>query len=288
MPTRFPAPPRRVPLSLRIVNFFNGGTQFGWIFLGVGLIAFRFFGMEADVSFLTFRNADGRTIGQVVRTAPTGASEDDDPVHASHYQYSVAGRVYTGTAYSTGTAPAAGHAVTIEYVEANPARSRVEGMRRAVFGPWILPISAIFPAIGLTVLFFTTRSGMERNRLLRNGILAQGVLKSKRETNMRVNRQMVWELTFEFRDRLGARREVSTRTHLPGDLSDEATEPLLYDPEKPQRAYLLDEAPARPQFDLNGELAGRRAAAIGSLIIPTIVICGWGFLYSLKLGVMTR
>jgi hypothetical protein len=103
-----------------------------------------------------------------------------------------------------------------------------------------------------------------------------------------VNRQMVWALTFEFSDRLGARHTTEVRTSTPAALADESTEPVLYDPERPAHAYVLDELPSRPQFDVNGDLAGRTAGAIGALLIPAIVIGGWGFLYALKYGLLRK
>jgi hypothetical protein len=222
----------------------------------------------------------------VTRVEATGASENEEPVQASHYEYSVAGSTFTGTSYATGWAPESGAAVTVEYDESDPARSRIEGMRRAMFGVWAAPVSAIFPLIGLVILIFATRTGMRRNRLLRQGLLTEGVLKKKEATSMTVNRRRVFKLTFEFTDRLGQRHELITRTSDPGRLQDEASEPLLYDPDHPKRAYLLDEAPARPQFEMNGELVGRTSMAVASLIIPAAVIGGYALLFAARLGLL--
>lgn len=285
-PTRLQAPPRPVPVSLRIINFFNGATQFGWIFLGFGLVGFCLFGLQSDLSIFTFRNATGRVAGRVTSTEETGASENDQRVHASRYEYSVAGNMFDGTAYSSGFAPKPGEPVTVEYVETDPDRSRVAGMRRAHFGFWAAPISSIFPLIGLIIVIAATQAGMRRNRLLRDGMLASGVLKKKRPTSMIVNRRTVWELTFEFTDRHGQRHETTVRTSNPSDLADEATEPLLYDPDDPSRVYLLDDAPARPRFDIDGALEGRSFAAIASLIIPLLIIGSFALYYANRWGLL--
>jgi hypothetical protein len=281
LPTHLPAPPRRVPVSLQIVNFFNIGSQIGWFVFGFGFIFFFVFGLQSDFSFLTFRNAGGRTTGRVIETKSTGASENKQTVKATHYEYSIAGSTLRGTSYTTGSAPEQGAEVTVEYDESNPVRSRIEGMRRGLFGPWGV-VSGIFPLIGLVILYFAAKSGVRRNRLLRDGLLTSGVLTDKEPTNMTVNDRRVWKLTFEFHDRLGQRREASAQTSDPQRLEDESAEPLLYDPGDPSRAYLLDEAPARPQFDMNGELLGRPNAALAALIIPTIVVGGYALLFALK------
>ena len=279
-PLRFTAPPRRIPLSLRVVNFFNVGAQIGWGVFGFGMIFFWVFAGNADFSKFTF-HPDGRVFGRVTRVEGTGASENEQTISATHYQYSVAGELYNGKSYTTGGTPAVEDEVTIEYDEDNPSRSRIEGMRRAMFGPWSV-IVAIFPAVGLAFLIPCTLWGRKRNRLLREGILTTGKVIDVRPTNMTINRQPVWEVVFEFHDRNGQRRECSARSTNTERLQDEDAEPLLYDPEDPSKACALDEAPARPKFDLNGDLEGRPLAAALALILPGIVIGAHALLFAVK------
>ena len=286
MPAHLAAPPRHVPLSLRILNFFNGAAQLGWGVFGFGMIFLWAFGSNADFSFATF-HPGGRTTGRVVRTVETSASENHSRIQASHYQYSVAGSTFEGRSYATGAAPADGAEVAVEYDEGNPKRSRISGMRRAMFGPWVAFV-AVFPLAGFVILFFATRSGIKRNHLLREGILTTGTFLRKEPTNMTVNKRRVWELTFEFKDRAGMRQEVSARTTDTHRLEDESAEPLLYDPNDPARAYLLDEVPSRPRFEGNGEMAGRTVAAGFALLLPLLVIGLNAFAAAMKLGVFSR
>lgn len=270
-PLRFSAPPRRVPLSLRIVNLFNGWSQIGWGVFGFGMIFFWIFAGNADLSFVTFRNPSGRATGRVTRVESTGASEDHQSISANHYEYSVAGQTLQGTSYSLGSSASEGQEVTVEYDEDAPQRSRIEGMRRSQFGPVVM-IVTIFPAIGLVFLIPGTLTGRKRNHLLREGILTTGKCIDRRPTNVRINRQPVWEVVFEFFDRNGQRRECSARAVDTTRLEDEAAEPLLYDPNDPSRAFVLDETPARPAFDPNGDMQGQPGRAIALAIVPGIVI----------------
>ncbi|HVE73287.1 MAG TPA: DUF3592 domain-containing protein [Thermoanaerobaculia bacterium] len=268
-PMHFAAPPRSVPLSLRVLNFFNGAAQLGWAVFGFGMIFAWFFAAHADFSFATF-HVDGETHGRITSVEATGASENEQRVYAHHYEYSVAGQAFQGVSYSTGGNASVGEEVPVDYDEGSPRRSRISGMRRATFGPFAA-IVMIFPAIGFLILYFSTKSGIRRNELLREGILTTGTLIRREPTNMTVNKRRVWELTFEFIDRNGQRREAAARATDTTRLEDEQREPLLYDPQDPEKAYVLDEAPARPRLE-HGELVGRGVGAIAALILPGLVI----------------
>jgi len=271
MPVMLAPPPRRVPLSLALVNVFNLFAQIGWFVFGFGMIfAWAFVG-NADFSAITFRGAHAQKTGTVTRVEETGASENRSQVVAHHYVFSVADTRYDGTSYSTHDRKSAGDTVMIEYDQSNPQRSRILGMRRSPFGPAVIFV-LIFPLIGALFVVFSTASGLRRNRLLRNGLLAGGKLLGRERTNVTVNNRPVWKLTFEFTARDGQRRQATASTTDPSRLEDEAEEPLLYDPDNPTAAYVLDEIPARPQFEPNGELRGRGLAGAMSVIIPGLVI----------------
>jgi hypothetical protein len=274
-------PPRHVPLSLRILNWFNGAALFGWVFFGFGMIFFWVFAGNADLSFLTFRGAHQRAMGKVTSVETSSASINHEHVMTNHYEFSVAGTPVHGKSYSTGSEVSAGDDVTIEYDAADPLRSRIAGMRRAMFGPWLMLV-ALFPAIGVIVIFFSMKYGIKRNRLLRDGVLTTGKLVGKEATNTTINDQRVYAFTFEFTARDGRRGTVVARTSQTRRMEDESDEPLMYDPMDLERAYMLDEVPTRPQID-NGELRGRPTAALFALLLPVGSIGVHGFILWLKM-----
>jgi hypothetical protein len=274
--------PRPVPVSLQIVNFFNGIAQIGWAIFGFGMIFFWAFVMNADLSFVNFRGPHDTVAGKVTRVENTSASVNHQRVQANHYEYSVDGYLFTGVSYSTGGSLSPGQSVDIEYAKGNPSRSRIEGLRRAMFGPGLAFVSLV-PLIGLAILVPATLSGVKRNRLLREGLLATGTLKSKSRTNVTVNNRPLYELTFEFTARDGRHHEAKARSTFTERLEDEAQEPLLYDPADPTCAYMLDEAPARPEIEANGDLRGRPTAAVRSLILPGLMIVVHGAVLLIKL-----
>jgi hypothetical protein len=128
------------------------------------------------------------------------------------------------------------------------------------------------------------RYGNRRARLLRDGVFTTGVLKSKRPTNTRVNNRTVYVLDFEFTARDGRRCIATARTSMTERLTDEREEPLLYNPEKPEDAVMLDDAPSRPRFDETGALMARPVAALWAMVLPALVIAANTLVLLIKLG----
>ena len=263
----FAPAPRHVPFSLRIINAFNVFGQVGWALFAFGSIFFWTFVMNADFSGLTMRGALQRAAARVTEVESTGASVNRQAVMANHYEFSVAGRLYRGVSYGS-SAPTD---VEVEFKDGDPETSRIVGMRRKMFGPGVAFVT-IFPAIGFAIAFFAMRHGIKKNAILRDGLLASGTLVEKVPTNMTVNNQRVFELTFEFTTRNGQRAQAKTRTSQPSRLEDDAQEQLLYDPQKPEDAYLLDEAPAHPKVDGTGALVGHPIGAVLRLVLPAVAI----------------
>jgi hypothetical protein len=287
MSIRFAPPPRSVPMSLVITNLFNAASQFGWALLGFGGIFFWIFAMNADLSFVTFRGPVHRITGEVTEIEKTSASEGGSktrsgtPVYRTHYAYSIAGQRITGTAYSTGRHPTVGETVEVQYALNDPKESRIEGMRRKMFGAGASFV-VIFPLVGLGIAYAGLRVGLKRNHLLRHGLVAMGTMVDKKATNTQINKQTVYELTFEFTTRDGQRHQTKVRSHQPERLQDEAQEPLLYDPARPEKAYFLDDAPSRPVINGTGELEGRGNRALLALILPAIVLISHGLVAFFK------
>jgi Protein of unknown function (DUF3592) len=268
---RFAPPPRSVPFSVAILSSLNPFAQIGWFVLGFGSIFFWAFAGNADFSFVTFRGVLDRASGVVSRVEDTRASEAKRRIYANHYQYSVAGQTFDGVSYSSDSSLSSGDPVEVEYAAGAPGKSRIVGQRRALFGPGIVFVS-IFPLIGLGIVYGATRYGSKRARLLRDGVFTTGTLKAKRPTNTTVNNRRVFELVFEFTARDGRKCEATARSSITDRLEDERQEPLLYDPEKPETAVLLDDAPTRPKFDDTGAMVARPLAALFAMILPAIVI----------------
>jgi hypothetical protein len=248
-------------------------AQIGWFLLGFGSIFFWQLVMQADYSAITDRSAVAHTRGVVTGVEETGEKESKKRVMANHYRFSVNDRAFTGTSYTTGNQVTPGSAVDVEYSPEDPSRSKIAGMRRKKFSAVVAAMTLI-PLGGLFVLIRAMRGGARRAALLRDGILTTGKLEDTRATNMSYNRRRVYVLTFGFTARDGRKHSARVRTSDPSRWDDGAAKAVLYDPGNPDRAFLLDELPSRPELDDMGELRPRRARAMATLILPFIVIIG--------------
>ena len=267
---RLPLPPRAVPLSFVVVNV--AGSKIVWLILAFSSIFFWLFCMRADLSFFTFRPPYAEAQGTVTDISRTAASENRQNIRAVGYSYHVQGAALSGTSYVVGDAPEPGERVTIEYLPNAPQASRIAGMRRDLWSPWILLV-ALWPAITLIIIVAIARAGLRRCRLLREGLQTSGRLVRKRATNTQINGQRVYELTFEYETFDGRQLTTSTRTHLTERLLDEREEPLLYDPIDPSRACLLDSLSSRPALDEAGNVRGASSAAmLFALLFPAFTV----------------
>ncbi len=267
--------PRPVPLSLRISTIFNPIAQIGFFLLAFSSPFFWMFVAHADISALTFHGGIDRTNGTVINVVETNASEGKGRVYEVHYAFSVNAHGYTGVSWISGDSPSSGDVVTVEYRRSNPDSSRVEGMRRDMFGAGAL-VAAIFPLIGLAVVFGSMKWGAKQARLLEHGVAVEGTLVRREATNVRVNRRTVWALTFEFSTLEGAKREATVRTSNPDTVPDNARELVLYDPERPDSAVRIDDLYPLPEIDDGGAIRGVPVRALLSSILPALVIGGNG------------
>ena len=265
-------PPRSVPWLVRSQVLFGGFlSQFGWLFFGFGFIFVWIFGLNADLGGTLFSwRGVATTEGITVNVEPTNATVNDTPVYAYTYSFRVESleTEFQGVSYTTGQQFESGWTVTVEYLKSNPNVSRIHGTRQAMFGPWVLCLVFLFPLIGLVFVVFGLSGGIKANRLLAQGKVTQGVLKSKEPTSTRVNNRPVYKLTFEFRADDGGIYEVVSKTHLLQLLEDEAEEQLVYDPRHPAHAVMMDNLPGSPDID---EMGFIHSTSFTSGVLPLIL-----------------
>jgi hypothetical protein len=275
-------PPRGVPAALRLkVIFGTVEAQVAWAVLGVGMIFFWGFAMNADVaSWYLFRGPLEKATAIIEAFDKTSFSEGGSkhhkgtPVYAVRDRFSAEGTEYRGVSYQTGSAWEGRTRATVEYPRGRPRVSRIVGLRPTPLGPMAASAAAL-PLVGLGIVVWTLRRGMRAVRLLRHGRPALAALKSRVATNASVNEKTVYKLTFEFVDADGVTHAHVVKTHQPEQLEDEEKERLLYDPSNPARAFAVDALPGRPQINESGGLVGESAArGLLSLVIPVASVAG--------------
>ena len=253
---RLVAPPRTVPLSLRVNALFGGMAAFAWGVLLFTTPIFWGFAMNAEVlAPIVFGASAATTDGRVTATGETSSSEDETRIHWVDYSYQVpASPLLSGRSYVTGGAPGVGAELTVEYVPSWPHFSRIVGMRKARFGPGAA-VAVVFPALAAVFVAFSLHAGRRTLRLLREGRVAEATFVSQQPTNTTINGRVVQELTFEYDTPDRGRRRFATSTTDPGNLRDERRETILYLPEEPDTATAVDALPMAVVIDEGGELA---------------------------------
>ncbi len=264
-------PPRKVPwtLSLRVL-LGDGLTLFGWILYCFGMIFVLVFGRNLNVADLTSFHGNLSTVpGVVVEVEDTSMEVNEEEVVGWLFTYEVEGQRLEGFCYTNGWDHAEGKAVTVEFPTGQPTRARIVGSRLSEVPFWLLPVIGIFPAVGLLCVVFGVRGGLKGQSLLSRGVLARGRLQGKTPTNMTVNDQTVYELSFAFSPP-GFSREFlcKARTHQTESLEDEAEEPLLYLESDPQRAVMLDSLPGGGGIGADGKFQAP------GLIVTLLILLG--------------
>ena len=281
---RMMEPPRPVPVSSIAAIALNAFVQIGCFVLLFSTPFFWIFVGNAELPGIGFRGETMRTNGVVTEVEDTNASENDRSIWGVHYRYSVNARAYEGVSYeSGGTDLEPGSLVIVEYLRSDPATSRVEGLRRGMFGPGVLFV-LIFPAIGLALTLGAFVWGLRRATLLVHGIAVFAKYRETRTTNTRVNNRPVYEVIHEYRTLDGELRESSTRTTDVDPITDESEELILYHPSRPDRAVPVDDIRQLPDLDEAGGFRGNLRGALLRLILPATVVLVNGYWLLRKLG----
>lgn len=246
--------PREIPFSLRLAVFF-GQVQvpIGLAFCLVGLIAGSIFSSQSDWSTFSFKGNEPKTKGVITLVEPTNSSENHQKIYRYAFSFAVNGKSVSGESYLPGSPSVSrGDTVPVEYLPAEPAKARIEGMRSAPFEAAFTLVFLIQPFVGIGMLLFGISRARKNIYLLRNGILTYGEVTAKEPTSSRINKQRVYLVHFLFKVN-AAEHRASVRTHRLSDVLDEKKEALVYDAQNPEKAVLLDALPkAVKRFFQNG------------------------------------
>jgi hypothetical protein len=269
---------RKVCLPVRLRIRFGGVENFvGWFFFGAGLaMAWAIALRSVNPLDNPFDGTDLETAQAVVTHVKVSRSDKGSTSATVKYRFQVQDKVVEGTSYTRGAGPKEGARRKVEYRPDQPEISRLQGMRHMPFpaAGWTV---ALFPLAGWILLVRNWLASSRQIELLRRGRIGQARLVSKEPTSTRVNKQRVYRLTFEFTTQEGETAKVTTRTHQSEHLEDQQDEPLLYDPQAPWRACLLDAMPSRPRVESDGTIRlENRLHLLAVLITPALALLGNG------------
>lgn len=245
-------------------GFFN---QFGWAFFGCGLLFSIVFLRMADFTSLFILGRVVQVNGTVDSIEETGASEGGSdntpgtPIYRYRFSYYYDGSFHQGVSYRKGKREEINQNVQVQVPVSQPQKAVILGQRRNIFAPWIALV-LIFPAAGLGMLIAGIKRSLKALRLLQSGVLAEAKFVSMTPTNTSINKRTVYELKFEFQAVDGQIYRISDKTHETELLTDDEREMLIYNPQNPHDAMMIDTFPGRPQISLTKQIIAAPRAAL--------------------------
>jgi len=279
-------PVRHIPLTTKLGLLFTGfANLFGWFFFGFGMLFVWMFGASHYLHELAFFSGELQTTrGQITAVQKTRLEINDNRVFEYHYVFETGGRSYRGSADGYSGRYREGDAATIEYASDDPGHSRIAGMNLGL-GGWPFFFTLVFPLVGAAFIIAGLRKGLRAIRLLKRGKEADGRYLGREATSTRINNRTVYSYLFAFEDDNGLAHQVRGRSHLPERFAGEPDagpgkrdgegvfEPLVYNPDDPAEAFLLDDLPGSPRIRSDGRVSMTGAGNL-AFLLPAVVIIG--------------
>ncbi|RLD67368.1 MAG: hypothetical protein DRI95_04940 [Bacteroidetes bacterium] len=236
---------RNIPIGLKLkIWFADVLTVIGGAFIIMGIPFVLIFVPFASMFSQGFDNSDPIIEGEIIEVRSTGASVNETPVYEYVFTYNPPdGGNYEGIGYSTGKIFEIGDPVQVIYNRNKQEVAKATELRLSSFPLGVGFIVLIFPLAGAIMLYFSTKKAINAIYILKIGEIAYGKFQYKEATNTTVNKQRVYRIFFEFTAKDNKTYQTVAKTHQYHRLEDEDTEKLVYDPDDPENAVLLDALP---------------------------------------------
>ena len=277
---------RQIPPGIRFGLLFTGFSNlFGWFFFGFGMLFVWIFGASHYLHELAFFSGELQTSsGQITAVRKTRLEINDNRVYEYLYAFEAGGRSYRGSTDGYSSRYREGDSAIIEYSPGDPEHSRIAGMNLGL-GGWPFLFTLIFPLVGAGFIIAGMRKGRKGIRLLKRGKEAVGRYLGREATSTRINNRTVYSYLFAFEDDNGMTHQVTGRSHIPERFAGEpgavrgkrgaegVLEPLVYNPDDPADAVLLDDLPGSPRVGGDGRVTMNGLGWSG-VLLPAVVIIG--------------
>lgn len=265
-------PSRHIPFGIQLGLILGGGrSRAGLLVAGLlGVVAWLV-GYNADLDAMRLATGEVLTAsGEVISAQATNFEINEEPVFTNIYRYTdYQGQAHNGVAYATGGRFDRGSSVEVRYLMSAPAVSALPDMRSAPLPGWTI-VFALLPLIGVYLLVTGVRNGLRQVDVLRHGELAPAKLIDKQPTNVSINDERVYRLTFEFSDTRGRSHRTITKTHRTDALEDNAEELVIYRSGAEQRATLVDALPGDLRID--GTAVRSTSRGIGAVVLALFML----------------
>ncbi|RLD70390.1 MAG: hypothetical protein DRJ10_20435 [Bacteroidetes bacterium] len=191
-----------------------------------------------------FSDSDPIVEGKITEVHSTNASVNEEYVYEYTYIYTPPdGGNYEGKGYSTGQYYEMDEIIIVTYKRNQQEISKARELRLSSFPVGVGFIVLIFPLIGIIMFYFGAKKARNAIYILKIGEIAYGKFLHKEATNTKINDQTVFKLFFEFTAKDDKVYQTFSKTHKTYRLQDEEQEKLVYDPDNPENAVLIDALP---------------------------------------------
>ncbi len=235
-----------IPLRIRMLLLF-GRTSFiiGFFFTLIGLSFITYFSLQLDWNILFAAKKDlVTTSGFITSLIETQYKVDESVLYEYRYQYYDMSQIpYSGFFLEYANAYEPGQEITIEYLRESPEVSRFVGKDRQNYDQIMFLAGVGCLVAGFLFLYPSCRRTRRERKIIMMGLPAEGRLVHAEPTNLKVNEQPVYKLTYEYHTSRDNIQKFSVRSHLIRNISNEHSEILIYDPDNPGKVLVVDTLP---------------------------------------------
>jgi hypothetical protein len=184
------------------------------------------------------------TIAYITTFNETPYTVNDNPLLEYHYRYSSNGNILnSGSFLEFAEIYKSGQEIQIEYLIDFPEISRISGKDRRNYHQIMFLAGIGGTLAGFFFLYPSIRKTRRERKILMDGLPARGKLIQAEPTDLQVNEQTVYKLTYEYSTGPNKSQQFSVRSHMIRNLSEEHTETVVYDPLKPSSPLIINTLP---------------------------------------------
>lgn len=224
----------KLEIFIRVAHSW-GGLIFG---LG-GLLLMATFLPNTDFRSYRFQQTELLlTDGYVISTDETNCLDNDTPISAIYYRYSVGSQSLLGSSFSSSLTVKPRDKVQVEYVVKSPFYSRIRGTINAPYPLWVLLLLSSSVVIGISLV----RKGITRTKkivdIVSNAFILMGNQKDMRSYENDDSTVYEWQYSYQYNGH--------TYTHIFESNSKKsfgANEKILIQRDEPNNAILANILP---------------------------------------------
>jgi hypothetical protein len=252
-----------LPLKLQLFFFHKTISIIGLIFCLISGILILFFLKELDFSTFYLDEKSPKAKGIITEIIPTSIKEGSQRVYKFNFCYQPSQSKTTYSLSSYGINPHSpfaenkesdlkpGDTVIVIYSALHPEIAKIEGMDYKP-APFFLLIIMLIPFIaGLILLLFQIPDYLKTLHLIRKGVRGEAFFISMNRTNVKINGRRVMRLLFRYHTKKGEHEFYYKTNHPEPYRTSQIKFPILYDPEIPGSALLIQELPKKIRTIIN-------------------------------------